>query len=161
MKNHNNKDFLTKKLNNDFLTKKLIESAKKSNVNQKHCAAIIHGDNIYNIGINKYCTNKKLSTIHAEIDALFAFKTKYKKIKKIIDGIDIIIIRLNNNNNTMNLKNSRPCSQCIETLQKHNIRKVYYSNEYGEIVYEYLKDMQKIHISSGHKHRSKLKKEEF
>jgi deoxycytidylate deaminase len=138
--------------NKDLLTKKLIDSAKKSDVNQKHCAAIIHGNNIYNVGINKYCTNKKISTVHAEIDALFAFKTKYKKM---IDGVDIIIIRLNNNN-TMNFKNSRPCNHCIETLQKHNIRKVYYSNEYGEIVYEYVKDMSMNHISSGYKYKKQI-----
>jgi tRNA(Arg) A34 adenosine deaminase TadA len=140
------------KIDYDIITKKLIEFAKKSNVNQRHSAAIINGNNIFNIGINKYCTNKKLSTIHAEIDTLFAFKTKYKKI---IDGVDIIVIRVNNSNNVINLKNSRPCSKCIETLQKYNIRKVYYSNEFGNIVYENIQEMQKRHISSGYKYKSK------
>lgn len=144
------------KTNYDVITEKLIEFAKKSNVKQRHSAAIINGNNIFNIGINKYCTNKKSSTIHAEIDTLFAFKTKYKKM---IDGIDIIVIRVNNNNNNniITLKNSRPCSQCIETLQKYNIRKVYYSNEFGNIVYENLHDMQKIHISAGYKYKDKDK----
>jgi hypothetical protein len=48
----------------------LIKIAKNSVVNQRHSAALIKGDEIYNIGFNKYCSNAKYSTVHAEIDAL-------------------------------------------------------------------------------------------
>ena len=139
---------------NENVKNKLIEFAKKSNVNQKHSAALIKGDCIYEIGINKYCTNKKLSTVHAEMDVLFSFKSKYKKMS---ETVDIIIIRLNNSCNNINLKNSRPCNRCIEILQEYNIRRVYYSNEMGEIICENLKEMLKIHISSGYRYRNKIK----
>jgi len=129
----------------------LIKIAKNSSVNQKHSAALIKGDEIYNIGFNKYCSNAKYSTVHAEIDALMTFNKKYIKG---IKGMDIIIIRINNfksNDNNINLKISRPCNNCIDTLRKFNIRKVYYSDQYGNIVCEKLIDMQKNHTSSGQK----------
>lgn len=126
----------------------LIKIASHSTVNQRHSAALINGNTIYNIGINKYCSKSKLSTIHAEIDALMSFDKKYFKSLK---GMDILIIRINQNNNCNNrkLKISRPCNNCIDTLRKFDIRKVYYSDEYGNIVFEYLYDMQKKHTSAG------------
>jgi hypothetical protein len=57
----------------------LIKIAKNSAVNQRHSAALIKGDEIYNIGFNKYCSNAKYSTVHAEIDALLTFNKKYIK----------------------------------------------------------------------------------
>ena len=123
----------------------LIKIAKNSAVNQRHSAALIKGDEIYNIGFNKYCSNAKYSTVHAEIDALLTFNKKYLKGVK---GMDIIIIRINNYN-SCKLKISRPCNNCIDTLRKYDIRKVYYSDEYGNIVYENLKNMQKKHTSAG------------
>jgi tRNA(Arg) A34 adenosine deaminase TadA len=125
----------------------LIKIAKNSAVNQRHSAALIKGDEIYNIGFNKYCSNAKYSTVHAEIDALVTFNKKYLKG---IKGMDIIIIRINNYSSSK-LKISRPCNNCIDTLRKFDIRKVYYSDEYGNIVYENLKDMQKKHTSAGEK----------
>ena len=83
-----------------------------------------------------------------------SFKSKYKKMS---ETVDIIIIRLNNSCNNINLKNSRPCNRCIEILQEYNIRRVYYSNEMGEIICENLKEMLKIHISSGYRYRNKIK----
>ena len=131
----------------EYLRDILIKFAENSDVNQRHSAAIIKGDKILNIGFNKYCTLAKKNTIHAEMDVLFSLK---KKCKNQIKGVDIIIIRISNFNSDT-LKNSRPCNHCIEYLQKYSIRKVYYSNEYGNIVCERLENMEKKHISSGHK----------
>lgn len=130
----------------------LIKIAKNSAVNQRHSAALIKGDEIYNIGFNKYCSNAKYSTVHAEIDALLTFNKKYIKG---IKGMDIIIIRIGaySKSDKINLKISRPCNNCIDTLRKFDIRKVYYSDEYGNIVYENLKDMQKKHTSAGEKYK--------
>ena len=129
-----------------------IKIAKNSAVNQRHSAALIKGDEIYNIGFNKYCSNAKYSTVHAEIDALLTFNKKYIKG---IKGMDIIIIRIGaySKSDKINLKISRPCNNCIDTLRKFDIRKVYYSDEYGNIVYENLKDMQKKHTSAGEKYK--------
>lgn len=135
----------------------LIKIAQNSSVNQKHSAALIKGGEIYNIGFNKYCSNAKYSTVHAEIDALMTFNKKYIKG---IKGMDIIIIRITNvkyNDNNINLKISRPCDNCIDTLRKFDIRKVYYSDQYGNILCENLSDMQKNHTSSGQKFKHTLK----
>jgi deoxycytidylate deaminase len=98
------------------------------------------------IGKNKYhkkayCNDECIHlSIHAEIDALFKLDNRY------IKGLDIFIIRVNEKSY---LKNSRPCNTCIEILKRKGIRKAYYSNEDGEIVYEFIENMPKIHESSG------------
>lgn len=132
---------------------KLIESidilkkkAQNSDLQYKHSACLIKGNKICAIGINKYLKHiiidniKSKTTIHAEIDAILNSNSKNMK------GMDIIIIRVGQSNN---LQNSRPCNSCIEKMRKKGIRKAYYSNEYGEIVYEFIDNMPKIHISSG------------
>jgi deoxycytidylate deaminase len=135
-------------------TYKLIESinilkkkAQNSDLQFKHSACLIKGNKICAIGINKYIKDiiindniKGKTTIHAEIDAIINSNSKNMK------GIDILIIRLGQSNN---LQNSRPCNSCIEKMRKKGIRKAYYSNEFGEIVYEFIDHMPKIHISSG------------
>ena len=68
--------------------------------------------------------------------------------------MDILVIRVNKN---LTLKNSRPCSQCIDKLSKLGIRKVFYSNEEGDIVWEFVEQMKKTHISAGTRHLFCLK----
>lgn len=134
-------------INIEYFREILVKFAENSDVNQRHSAAIIKGDKILNIGFNKYCRFAKQNTIHAEMDVLLSLK---KKCKHQIKSVDIIIIRISNFNSST-LKNSRPCNHCIEYLQKYPIRNVYYSNEYGDIVCEKLKNMEKKHVSSGHR----------
>jgi deoxycytidylate deaminase len=132
---------------------KLIESidilkkkARNSDLQFKHSACLLKGNKICAIGVNKCLKHividniKTKTTIHAEIDAILNSNSKNMK------GMDIVIIRLGQSNK---LQNSRPCNSCIEKMRKKGIRKAYYSNEYGEIVYEFIDDMPKIHISSG------------
>jgi len=133
----------------DEILKKMIHVAKKSNVNQKHSCALLVNNRIITTGFNKYCNNNQFSnTIHAEIDALFNFK-KLNHLKK--NTIDIVIIRFSHNNL---LKNSKPCHHCIDHIKKYNdkytlsINRIYYSNEYGNIVYEKIYNMKNNHISS-------------
>lgn len=126
----------------------LIKNAEKSCVNQKHSAALLKNGKIIDVGYNKYCSFTKKSTIHAEIDVLMNMRKKYKKKYQMIN-LDIIIIRISPKDSV--LKNSRPCNHCIDTLRKFNIKRVYYSNEYGEIVCEKIEDMKKMHICSGDK----------
>jgi len=144
------------RIDTDFLQKILIKIAEKSDVNQRHSAAIIKNGKIIDMGFNKYCSFAKKSTIHAEMDVLSNLKKKYKNTSSF-NGLDIIIIRIGNCNNSFVLKNSRPCNQCIDYLKKYNIKKVYYSNEYGDIVCEKLYDMEKKHVSSGEKYFKKLR----
>jgi deoxycytidylate deaminase len=130
----------------------LIKAANSSDLVQKHGAGLIKGDKLYSRGFNyalkRYNIGEKLVkiTVHAEMDALLNAPLNTLK------GLDIMVIRVNKN---MALKNSRPCNACISKMQEKGIRKVYYSNDLGDIVYEFLDDMQLKHTSSGHLHRSK------
>jgi deoxycytidylate deaminase len=124
--------------------------ASRSPLNHKHGACLMTGNKIVSIGFNKYIRqdiiNDKLVkfSMHAEMDAL----CKLDKVK----GMDILIIRIGND---LKLKNSRPCNSCINKLASRGIRKVFYSNECGNIVFEYIDDMEKIHYSSGERIRCK------
>ncbi len=123
----------------------LIKQSNKSNLFFKHSAAIIHNDKILSSGHN---FRIKDSSIHAEINAFIKFN-KHKCIR----GLDIIVIRIGNNK----LQYSRPCNHCIDFLNKKGVRKIYYSNDKGEIECEYIENMEKKHISSGKRYTSNLR----
>lgn len=132
----------------------LKKIANDSIVYYKHAAALLYNDTIYSYGINKFIKEIKIDnqiyykTMHAEI-------TVFEKLpKKKVRGMDILVIRVNKN---LTLKNSRPCSQCIDKLSKLGIRKVFYSNEEGDIVWEFVEQMKKTHISAGTRHLFCLK----
>jgi deoxycytidylate deaminase len=141
--------FIEQKFYNKFYDKiqKLRKIAQNSPLQHKHSACLIKGNKMITMGYNKYIKESIINNIlvkfaiHAEIDALC------KIDKKLIKGHDILIIRISRSH----LKNSRPCNSCIEKLKSRGIRKVYYSNECGNIVCEFLENMTKLHDSSGHR----------
>ena len=128
----------------------LIKTAEKSYVNSQHAAALIYNDNILAMNVNKFIKTilikngesieKYYKTIHAEINLNYP--------RNEVRGKDIVVIRINKN---LALKNSRPCSMCIEKMKKLGIRKVYYSNNDGEMICEDVKTMTSEHISAGNK----------
>jgi deoxycytidylate deaminase len=128
----------------------LKKIATHSSLQHQHSACLIKRGEILSFGYNKYIKKNFIEntsikyTIHAEVDALC------KIPNKSIKGMDILIIRIGKNK----LKNSRPCNSCIDKLSRYGIRKVYYSNEAGDIVCEFLDSMPKLHISSGFKIRN-------
>lgn len=135
------------KNNFDETLKLLTKMASDSAIYYKHAAALISGNTIYSSGINKFIKeikdkNNKIhyKTMHAEINVFENFP------KRNVKGMDILVIRINKN---FALKNSRPCNQCIDKLNKIGIRKVYYSDDNGNIVSERVEDMERLHISSG------------
>jgi deoxycytidylate deaminase len=54
--------------------------------------------------------------------------------KKSLKKYAILVIRIKRD--TGELVNSKPCYDCINTMKKCGIKKVYYSNSNGEIVME-------------------------
>ena len=140
----------------EMVIDKLKKNALNSALHYKHSACILKNNKILSIGNNKYFKNISIEneivklSIHAEIDALF------KNYNKNVKGLDILIIRVGDK--SCNLKNSRPCNSCIEKLREKGIRKVYYSNDKGNIVYEFIENMPKLHDSSGFLIKNKLKK---
>jgi deoxycytidylate deaminase len=142
----------------------LKKTACKSPVNNKHSAALIcikqRKENILSTGFNQFINSTLSNTIIDKVNGVFYYRTVHAEInaicqlpKKLAKGNDILVIRINKSNALMN---SRPCNNCIDKLQKIGIRKVHYSNEYGEIVSEFVQGMVKIHESSGSKFLKKL-----
>ena len=124
---------------------KLRKAAMQSSLNQKHGACLVYGEQIVSIGVNKRFTvrlndNVLPLTIHAEVDALSNVHPKYLK------GLDILVIRVNK---AQQLVYSRPCNSCIDKLARKGIRKAYYSDINGNIVYEFVDNMPKFHDSAG------------
>lgn len=59
-----------------------------------------------------------------------------------------MVIRIDKKNkDNIQLVNARPCQNCLEMMKSIGIRRVYYSNDCGEIVCENIKDMISIHSS--------------
>jgi deoxycytidylate deaminase len=134
---------------NKLILDDLKKTAMKSSVSNRHSAALIKKDIIYKSAYNKFIKEiiitKEIThhiTIHAEVNAICSYYNK-----KNVKGMDLIVIRVNKYGTE--LKNSRPCNNCITKLRKLGIRKVYYSNEKGDIIYEYANTMKFLHISSG------------
>lgn len=139
----------------EFSFKLLIKTALNSDVSHKHASALLHKDIILSYGHNKLTNSLGTFSIHAEIDAITAGLYSLKKKNNKFKSVDIIVIRLNKKGH---FTNSRPCSFCIQKLQELKIRKVYYSNQYGNIICEFIESMEKTHISMGDKNLNKLLK---
>jgi deoxycytidylate deaminase len=128
--------------------------ALKSDVSNKHSAALVKNNTVYTSAYNKFIKKETVNdkiyhiTIHAEINAVYTYYNK-----KNIKNCDLIVVRVNNDGTAF--KNSRPCNQCINKLLKLGISKVYYSDSNGEMVYEYLNKMELIHDCSGYTNYNK------
>ena len=87
------------------------------------------GHNQYNIS-NKACCNNN-DSIHAEVDCVQRLK-KCHKIKEI----SIIVFRTNKSGSS--LLNSKPCDNCIKTInsiliyKNYKLKNIWYTNENGK-----------------------------
>lgn len=74
-------------------------------------------------------------------------ESKERKSKKY----DIFVVRINKpdkkDSACTKLVNARPCAHCLDMMKSVGIRRVYYSDDSGEIIYENVKDMISIHTS--------------
>lgn len=86
----------------------------------------------------------------------YGAQKKLDQIRKLFSHTSIIVIRSDGDK----LKMSKPCVQCLETIKKVGIKKIYYSTGQGdEIVMEYVKNiksdkisqMTKFQCNAGHK----------
>ena len=140
---------------NSTIIDKLINEARNSIIDHQLAAAIIKNNKLLS---NPFCNvpsyksyNKVCSSTHAEINAIIHY---YKQNKtKNRSKIDIIVIRINKTNQ---LCNARPCYNCLELMKKIGIRRVYYSINHHEIIYENIKDMISIQVTSYNKFLTKL-----
>lgn len=105
-----------------------IKMAKKSTMEHKHGAIIVHNNEIIATGFNyrKYYMCHGFS-IHAEVDAL----TKVKGKKNLLTEAEMYVVRIGRFNpttpNNYCIKLSKPCRECSKAIVKYGIRRVYYS----------------------------------
>ena len=96
---------------------------------------------------------------HAEIDALKKIKAIYSRDRRILK-LNLLIIRITK---TGKIGCAKPCFHCMKQLCAAtfvNIKKVYYSDQAGEIICEKfsaLAESKDHYISSGYKYRMGLK----
>lgn len=95
----------------------------------------------YETGINKYCTDHKFGTIHAEVDALIKFSKKFNKIQTQTSNKNFYICVFTTNKRGDILRHSECCDNCIKSIHvfnkknKFNIIGVYSINIDWEITY--------------------------
>jgi hypothetical protein len=91
----------------------------------KHCA-IIFGDEIAAVGINRSLPNIniKIKSIHAEVDALNELTHS--------NGTTLLVIKVRK---LGGFKNSRPCLECLQTIKARGIAKLIWSGNNGEFYY--------------------------
>ena len=65
--------------------------------------------------------------------------------KDVSKKVDLVVVRVNKEGS---LCISRPCCNCLSMMKAVNIRRVYYVDNTGNIVYENVSDMISIHASS-------------
>lgn len=75
----------------------------------------------------------------------------FKESKERKPKYDIFVVRINkpstNQTSDTKLVNARPCAHCLDMMKSVGIRRVYYSDDSGDIICENVKDMISIHTS--------------
>lgn len=61
-------------------------------------------------------------------------------------SVQILVIRVSYSKEPT-IVNSKPCINCINYMKSLGIKKLYYSNDQGEIIYEKIKEIYTEHIS--------------
>jgi deoxycytidylate deaminase len=52
----------------------------------------------------------------------------------------------------LELVNSMPCMSCVRMMQRFGIKRVYYTNDDGEVVSQKVSVMRSEHITAGFRH---------
>ena len=71
-----------------------------------------------------------------------------RKLRKKLSKTDIIVFR----DSPSGIRNSKPCCDCINTMKQMGIRRVYYSLDNGELVYEKVSEINSTHRSQMSRH---------
>jgi deoxycytidylate deaminase len=100
------------------------EIALNSNMLQKHGAILVYKKQVIASGYNYYLNTY---SIHAEIAAICELKGKEKDL---LPECDLYVVRIGPDKYNNPLKYSKPCFNCQYCINKHAIRKTYYSTNY-------------------------------
>ena len=124
------------------------------------CNGYVHYSGIYKNGKPLYIGSNHLRSTyngecvcfstHAEMDVLHKVLKGYTQqpFKDVINLKNhiIAVVRFGKDGK---LRNSKPCNHCLQTMIKHNIKKIMYSNDNGDIITEKPTCIIPTHISSG------------
>jgi deoxycytidylate deaminase len=102
------------------------EYALKSNSERiRHGAVIVYrgkvisgGYNMYYTGINKH-PERPHNSIHGEISAIVNTRNK-----SILYKCDLYVVRINAEGSMLS---SKPCKQCVDIINKYNIKRILYT----------------------------------
>lgn len=114
-----------------------IREALKSDYKFMMGAVIFKNKRILSVGYNQIrsCSfipeskRKWSNSLHAEQAAILRASSY-----KILKGASILVMKISKTEHS--ISNARPCDYCLSSLDYVGIKKIYYSNEMGEIEYE-------------------------
>ncbi|MEK7070941.1 MAG: hypothetical protein AAB966_03980 [Patescibacteria group bacterium] len=104
-----------------------------SNRECRHGAVNITGGKATHFSMPNTRAFIEMPSIHAEIMVLL-------KAERRVSALMVIRFRYSEDGDT-ELVNSKPCKNCIETMHKHGVNTVFYSDENGKIVMERVRNM--------------------
>lgn len=118
----------------NHLCDRACQVAKKSGMNHRHGAVVIHNGKIISEGYNRECQEfKEQFSVHAEVDALL----KIRKLgRHVLSQCDLIVVRIAPSSMEHAMKLSMPCCKCRPFIERLGIRRVYYStnDEFDEVL---------------------------
>jgi tRNA(Arg) A34 adenosine deaminase TadA len=118
----------------ETLYQRACRAARKSGMNHRHGAIVIHDGVVVAEGFNYESPDfKDLFSIHAEMDAL----TKVKHLgKSFLSQCEMMVVRIGPATLEHTTKLSMPCPLCRPMIERMGIRKVYYTTneEFDEAI---------------------------
>lgn len=125
----------------------------------KHGCVIVKGGKIisanHNTLRNRWHGTSRCST-HAEMATLLSTVKKQcvyinTKIQSKAYNADLYVVRTVIINGEIKLSDSKPCKYCLKMCKNFGVKRIYYSNDNGNIIKEKTRDMISTHISYGQK----------
>jgi tRNA(Arg) A34 adenosine deaminase TadA len=95
-----------------------VAQANKSVETFRHGAVVLRGRSVVAVGRNKNSNACGLSSVHAEMDALWRLRNKKRK------NVHIVVVRLRRD---QDLGFSRPCPSCLRMLERWGVTRMTYS----------------------------------
>lgn len=121
-----------------ILTKAVEIAAQSEHKQFRHGAVLFRNSRILNCSSNqirytkfarRFVSGLDFANVHAEIGAIL------NQSRENLVGSDILVVRTNKSGE---FANSKPCPMCASAMKHVGIRRVWFSNENGEIVCEKL-----------------------
>jgi deoxycytidylate deaminase len=148
----------------DRILNRLRPLAENHNENNFcHVAVLIKAGKVISCGYNSMRGNISL---HAERDAIYKYLSIIgislslnntrcmKKIQRTMSSISILVIRWKGDA----FRYSKPCSCCVSILKTVGIRKVYYSNNEGDIEIDKTDEICTNHLSTYYRQTKGIRK---